>query len=109
VRELENLVNRIIIMTKKETILPEDLPDNVVKRPESARAESRATLEETVESILDNVQFSSSDPILPKVEGMIVHKVVERMGDKTKAAAILGISKPTVYAKLKNYGKTKGS
>jgi len=109
VRELENLVNRIIIMSKKETILPEDLPDNIVKRPESARAESRATLEETVESILDNVQFSTSDPILPKVEGMIVSKVVERLGDKTKAAAILGISKPTVYAKLKNYGKTKGS
>jgi len=109
VRELENLVNRIIIMTKKETILPEDLPDNIVKRPESARAESRATLEETVESILDNVQFSTSDPILPKVEGMIVNKVVERMGDKTKAAAILGISKPTVYAKLKSYAKTKGS
>ena len=109
VRELENLVNRIIITSKKETILPEDLPDNVVKRPESARAESRATLEETIESLLENVQFSTSDPILPKVEGMIVSKMVERMGDKTKAAAVLGISKPTVYAKLRKYGKAKGS
>jgi transcriptional regulator with PAS, ATPase and Fis domain len=109
VRELENLINRIIIMSKKETILPEDLPDCVLKRPESARAESQATLEETVASMLENVELSTGDPILPKVEGMIVRKVVEKTGDKTKAAAILGISKPTVYAKLKKYGTKKGS
>jgi len=108
VRELENLINRVIIMSKKETILPEDLPDYIVKRPESVRAESRATLEETVETLLENVELSTSDPILPKVEGMIVSKVVERIGDKTKAAAVLGISKPTVYAKLKRYGTKKG-
>jgi DNA-binding protein Fis len=40
---------------------------------------------------------------------MIVHKVVERIGDKTRAAAVLGISKPTVYAKLKKYGTKKNS
>ena len=108
VRELENLINRVIIMSKKETILSEDLPEYIVKRPESARAESRATLEETINSLLENVELSTTDPILPKVEGMIVSKVVERMGDKTKAAAVLGISKPTVYAKLKRYGTKKG-
>jgi transcriptional regulator with GAF, ATPase, and Fis domain len=108
VRELENLINRVIIMSKKETILSEDLPDYIVKRPESARAESRATLEETIDSLLENVELSTADPILPKVEGMIVSKVVERIGDKTKAAAVLGISKPTVYAKLKRYGTKKG-
>jgi DNA-binding protein Fis len=59
--------------------------------------------------MLENVEFSTSDPILPKVEGMIVSKVVERMGDKTKAAAFLGISKPTVYAKLKKHAKNGGS
>ena len=107
VRELENLINRIIIISKKETILPEDLPEYIVKKPESARAEARATLEETIDSLLAAVEFSTSDPILPKVEGMIVRKVVEKIGDKTKAAAILGISKPTVYSKLKKYGKNK--
>jgi Nif-specific regulatory protein len=109
VRELENLINRIIIMSKKETILPEDLPDCIVKRPERARAESRASLEETIDTLLENVELSTGDPILPKVEGMIVHKVVERIGDKTRAAAVLGISKPTVYAKLKKYGTKKNS
>jgi Nif-specific regulatory protein len=109
VRELENLMNRIIIMSKKETILPEDLPDYVVKRPESARAEAHATIEETIDSLLATVELSTSDPILPKIEGMIVSKVVEKIGDKTKAAAILGISKPTVYSKLKKHGKGKNA
>jgi transcriptional regulator with GAF, ATPase, and Fis domain/tetratricopeptide (TPR) repeat protein/energy-coupling factor transporter ATP-binding protein EcfA2 len=109
VRELENLINRIIIISKKETILPEDLPDNVLKRPESARAQSRATIEETIDTLIENVELSTGDPILPRIEGMIVNKVVEKIGDKTKAAAVLGISKPTVYAKLKRYGKNKGS
>ncbi|MFA4947060.1 MAG: sigma 54-interacting transcriptional regulator [Candidatus Krumholzibacteriia bacterium] len=109
VRELENLINRIIIISKKETILPEDLPDCILKRPESARAESRATIEETIDTLLANVELSTGDPILPRIEGMIVSKVVEKIGDKTKAAAVLGISKPTVYAKLKKYGKNKGS
>ncbi len=107
VRELENLVNRIIIISKKETILPEDLPDVILRRPESARAQSRATIEETVDSLLENVELTTGDPILPRIEGMIVSKVVEKIGDKTKAAAVLGISKPTVYAKLKKYGKNK--
>ncbi|MCX5754365.1 MAG: sigma 54-interacting transcriptional regulator, partial [Candidatus Krumholzibacteria bacterium] len=109
VRELENLINRIIIISKKETILPEDLPDCILRRPENARAESRATIEETVDTLIENVELSTGDPILPRIEGMIVRKVVEKIGDKTKAAAVLGISKPTVYAKLKKYGKNKVS
>jgi DNA-binding protein Fis len=89
--------------------LPEDLPDCILKRPESARAESHATIEQTIDALLENVELSTGDPILPRIEGMIVNKIVEKIGDKTKAAAILGISKPTVYAKLKKYGKNKDS
>jgi transcriptional regulator with PAS, ATPase and Fis domain len=109
VRELENLINRLIIISKRDTILPEDLPDDIVKKPESVRARSRVTIEETIDSLLENIDLSTSDPILPKVEGVIVNKVVEKIGDKTKAAAVLGISKPTVYSKLRKYGKNKST
>jgi transcriptional regulator with PAS, ATPase and Fis domain len=33
---------------------------------------------------------------------MLCRKVVDRTGDKTKAAGLLGISKPTLYNKLKS-------
>jgi DNA-binding NtrC family response regulator len=106
VRELENIVNRTIIATRRETILPEALPDAIAKRREIVRAEERATLEQTIDELVERVELTAADPILPRVEGMIVSKVVEKIGDKTKAAALLGISKPTVYSKLKKYGKT---
>ncbi|UCF04253.1 MAG: sigma 54-interacting transcriptional regulator [bacterium] len=104
VRELENTINRMIIISKKDVILPEDLPQYIMKRQQSSQEEMQASFEDILESLIDTVEFSSSDPILPKVQGMLIQKIVERVGDKTKAAAFLGISKPTLYSKLKNNG-----
>jgi transcriptional regulator with GAF, ATPase, and Fis domain/tetratricopeptide (TPR) repeat protein len=102
VRELENTINRLMIISKKDTILPEDLPANIVKHRESVETKSLSTLEEMIESLLDTVEFSDSDPILPMVKQMLINKVVEKTGDKTKAAQILGISKPTLYSHLRS-------
>ncbi|MCK4235824.1 MAG: sigma-54-dependent Fis family transcriptional regulator, partial [Candidatus Krumholzibacteria bacterium] len=107
VRQLENTINRMIIISKKDTILTEDLPKDIVKRTKGIHVKSLVPLEETIESLLEKVEFSKGDPILPKVEGMLVHKMVEQIGDKTKAATLLGISKPTLYAKLKKYDKNR--
>ena len=102
VRELENTINRLMIISKKDTILPEDLPVNIVKHRESVETRSLSTLEEMIESLLDTVEFSESDPILPRVKQTLINKVVEKTGDKTRAAQILGISKPTLYSHLRN-------
>ena len=107
VRELENTINRMIIISKKDTILTEDLPEDIVKRPETVQETVRTTLEETIESMLNSLELSKSDPILPKVEYLVIRKTVDRVRDKTKAAALLGISKPTLYNKLKNYEKNR--
>jgi transcriptional regulator with GAF, ATPase, and Fis domain/tetratricopeptide (TPR) repeat protein len=103
VRELENTINRLMIISKKETILPEDLPANIVKHRESVETKSLHTLEEMIGSILDTVEFSDSDPILPRVKETLISKVVEKTGDKTRAAQILGISKPTLYSHLRSH------
>ncbi|MBN1163243.1 MAG: sigma 54-interacting transcriptional regulator [Candidatus Krumholzibacteriota bacterium] len=109
VRELENTINRLMIICKKDTILPEDLPDHIVKHTEMLRAKSLSTFEDVLESLLQSHEFTTSDPILPKIQKSLINKVVETTGDKTKAAKILGISKPTLYSKLKNYEKEKKS
>jgi len=103
VRELENTINRLMIISKKDTILPEDLPANIVKHRESVETKSLATLEEMIGSILDTVEFSDSDPILPRVKETLISKVVEKTGDKTRAAQMLGISKPTLYSHLRSH------
>ncbi|OQX84865.1 MAG: hypothetical protein B6D63_03640 [Candidatus Latescibacteria bacterium 4484_7] len=106
VRELENLINRLVIITKGDTILPEDLPDHMVKKHEKIGASTESSLEAAVESILETIKYSTTDPILPKIQGMVIKKMVEKTKDKTKAASLLGISKPTLYSKLKNGNKT---
>ena len=103
VRELENTINRLIIISRKDTILPEDLPANIVKHRESVETRSLNTLEDLVDSILDNMELSSSEPILPRVKETLIAKVVEKTGDKTQAAKMLGISKPTLYNHLRNH------
>lgn len=107
VRELENTIKRLIIISSsKEIILPEDLPEHIVKYSESFQAKSKANLEESIEYLLENVEFSKADPLLPQVKGMLTKKIIEMVGDKSKAATLLGISKPTIYAILKKYDKT---
>ncbi len=108
VRELENTIKRLMILSRKETILPEDLPENIVKHTELIHTRSLTTLGDLLETLLENVQFTESDPILPKIQNTLIHKVVEKTGDKTKAARILGISKPTLYTKLRDYERDNG-
>ncbi|GEM_PF-1357917 len=105
VRELENTINRLIIISKKDTILPEDLPDDILRFQSDMHAESLTTLEEDIEALLEKMEFSAGDPVLPRIQGALARKMVDRIGDKTKAAALLGISKPTLYSRLKDYEK----
>ncbi|HWR36572.1 MAG TPA: sigma-54 dependent transcriptional regulator [Clostridia bacterium] len=83
VRELRNIVERGIIMSTSPEIGPEDLPAYV--RRGSSTSSSKLTLEELergyIEEILDHTR-----------------------GKKSKAAAILGISRKTLLEKRKKYG-----
>ncbi len=105
VRELENTIKRLIIISKKDTILPEDLPESIITHTETVHAQALTTLEDVVELLLKNVEFSMSDPVLPKIEKSIVRKMVDLTGDKQKAAGLLGVSKPTLYTWLRKYEK----
>jgi len=86
VRELENLVQRILVTCNNEVIAPEDLPyeirSNTVK-------ESRAGLENEVEA------FERQ-----KINGALT----KSGGNKAKAAEILGMNRTTLLAKIKKLG-----
>ena len=108
VRELENLVIRLSIKTRSDTILPEHLPEEIIRGTETLIARSEADIETAVARVIEATQSMKGQPILPKLEGIICGKMVEFAGDnKTKAAKLLGISKPTLYAKLKNWEKNR--
>ncbi len=105
VRQLESIIIRLIIVSGQETITDHDLPKNIFNYSNALHAGISSTIDETIKVLLDNMNYSPNDPILPKIEGSIIKKIVEMTKDKTKAASILGISKPTLYSRLKKYEK----
>ena len=105
VRELENTINRLVIISRRDTILPEDLPADIAGHGDGAEEKSLDTLENLVETILETVRFPSGEKILPRIKEAVINKVVQRTGDKTRAAHLLGISKPTLYSHLRNHEK----
>jgi len=105
IRQLESMIIRMIIVSKNDVITSEELPEKIVKYSDEYRVEETSSFQETIQDLLDKIDFASSSPILPKVENSVIRKVVELVGDKTRAASILGISKPTLYKRLKNNEK----
>ena len=89
VRELENIVERAIVLTRGEYIGSEDLPNFA----EQVLSGSDTSIRGTVESI---------------EKTMIVEALVNAEWVQTKAAATLGLSERMLRYKIKKYGITKG-
>ncbi len=91
VRELENLVERAVILTRDEVIGLEDLPLGVKEREGEPSGETSLTV---------------------RVEGlerrMIREALARAEGVQTRAAEILGISERVLRYKLKKYGLSGG-
>ena len=88
VRELENVIERAFAMGTRENITLADLPS----------LSTRPTLTPTVDT--------KSVPTLAEVEKeLILRALAVHNNDKEEAARALGISRRTIYRRLKEYGK----
>jgi DNA-binding NtrC family response regulator len=86
VRELENVIEHASIITKKDKILPKDLPQYLLQKP------------------LPNQQlFSLKD----HERDLILKTLEETKWNKHKASKKLKITRSTLYGKMKRYGLTK--
>ncbi len=85
VRELQNVVERAVVLAQGHRVEVEDLPEEL--RPESGRAIEGESLR------------------LADVERAHILRVLERVGgNRTKAAAALGIGAATLFRRLKEMG-----
>jgi two-component system, NtrC family, response regulator AtoC len=91
VRELENCIERAIALGDHRVIELNDLPPNVA----------------AVSSALESspaVSFNLSSTDLEDIERVTIQRVFEQVkGDKALAGKMLGISRATLYRKLKRY------
>ncbi len=80
VRELQNVVHRVLLLSKGSSIGASDLPDDIARKPEAAGRR------------------------LEDIERDYILKVMKEVGgQKGKAAEVLGIDPKTLYRKLSAY------
>jgi two-component system response regulator HydG len=90
VRELENVVERAVIMARGEMITPMEFPENLN--------------ELDVELKEPSLNLSAGRSLKEVEKEMILRTLAETGGNRTHAADILGISRRTLQLKLKEYG-----
>jgi len=90
IRELENVIERSVILCKDKIIRPEYLPQNIHKGPKGE-----------LSIFIPNRQ-------LEDVEKQYIYEVLkENNWNKSKSAKILGIERMTLYKKIKKYNLKK--
>lgn len=93
VRELENAIERMVVLSDKPYIDVSDIPDSS---------------SETVEDFF--IRSTSDFPTLQELEKRYIQVVMEKTaGRKEKASQILGINRRTLYRKEREYGFVHGS
>jgi len=88
VRELENLVERLVVLTPHSVIQVNEIPNLDDNQHESFYG-----------------QATADSPTLEQLEKRYIQMILSKTGDKKeKAAQILGINRRTLYRKEKEYG-----
>ena len=102
VRELENCVERAVALGDQEMIEISDLPPAVRKQKE--------WISTGTEMDLEYEPAASSNTDLEELERETIQRVFEQVnGDKARARKMLGISRATLYRKLKRYNIGPGA
>jgi len=91
VRELENVMERAVLLATDRLITPGELPSDL--------------LLETNERGLATVETLSIKKACKSLEKKLIGKALKKTdGNRTKAAVLLEISRPTLISKIKEYG-----
>jgi DNA-binding NtrC family response regulator len=97
IRELENVIERAIILTKGPAIVPEDLPDSLNHRKEK-------------EALLEGNNLLKLKEALKDPEKELILKALESVNwNRNEAAKILGINRTTLYKKMHKLGLLKNA
>ena len=92
IRELQNCIEKAVILSEGSLLTAKDLDFSTALR--SGRNDN------------EGIALPGSHPVIPsEVEESKVREAMERCnGNISAAAKLLGVSRPTLYAKLKKYG-----
>ncbi len=89
IRELENVIERAVITCARKVVTVDDLPKNII---DSAKKETDSKILVEIGSTMDEIE-----------KRVIAETLNYTKGDKKRASEILGITRKTLYRKLKGY------
>ncbi len=99
VRELENIIERIVLLSERELILPENLPPEVREFGKTESVGPELTREGiNLEDILENIE-----------KKYLTRALQVTLGNKTEAAGLLGLTFRSFRHRLQKYGISKAN
>ena len=102
VRELENIIERAVIICKGMLIEPQDLPEQLYTS--SPREEQPIPPVRLVQNVTRELKMPDA---MQKEYDELTDALQACAGNLSEVAKLLGVSRPTVYRKLKKYGLNK--
>ena len=105
IRQLENVIERAFNMVETDELTPDHLPTYLVESMEDAKG----TVLFEQESVLHRTQKEKSFKTLSDDKAGLERQKIELVlqkthGNKSETARMLGISRMTLYQKLRKYG-----
>lgn len=96
VRQLQNAMLYAVCMSCDNVIRPDCLPEDICKTAESLE-------EQMQEKLISNSESENNSPSMKDIEKMVIKKALDENSNIRSAAKMLGLSKSTLYRKIKEY------
>jgi DNA-binding NtrC family response regulator len=106
VRELKNVIERAIILTNSDSILPEHLPSEIQEKTSKPSLIKRDTIaeEQSFDEMLTMEMLAGGLP-LEQLEKSLIKKALQIAdGNQTQAAKLLHLTRFTLRYRMKKYG-----
>ena len=100
IRELEGIIDRAVLLTKDGLILPHHLPETLRK---SHAPPLDPALERSTDFVPSTLPFPIGTTLKEIEKSAILETLAREDGNRSKTAAVLGISRPTLRARLHAY------
>ena len=99
IRELRNLIERLVVLNESGTIIPEELPENI------RGGVSHKAYQPQIEIYADGVDFNTA--VTEYEKDLILQALKKTNWVKNRAAELLQIKRTTLVEKIKRYGINK--
>jgi nitrogen regulation protein NR(I) len=105
VRELANTIHKALIFNRGVPIQPEDIAQAVsVKEGTVNQAEDQPIRDWAREVLSDRSQDNTFDSSMDRVAGILISEALNlTSGNRSQAAKLLGLSRPTLHSKIDKY------